>query len=300
MVQDNKIMNNKNTKNSILSSDTKRAIIAIILFVLAVVSLLAAFKWGGNVGNAIFAIFQYAFGWGVYLVALSLLIISGLILKTETTSLCWITTSSIAIMFFSVLGIIQLIFGNLSSGQASGGQIGYWIGISMENMFAFPASLIILFSIFLIAFLVTTNVSLIAIWNKLRKRSSQTAQDKKDESVPNEKETIWPSLKKMLPSINFQKKTESEEFTKSKTLDEKQEKTAFTVSQGVASVSAGATADRSKSYNGFPLSLLEEGTKNGSQKNLSSENLAVNSNICLLYTSPSPRDRTRSRMPSSA
>ena len=26
----------------------------------------------------------------------------------------------------------------------------------------------------------------------------------------------------------------------------------------------------------------------------------INSNICLLYTSPSPRDRTRSRMPSSA
>ena len=26
----------------------------------------------------------------------------------------------------------------------------------------------------------------------------------------------------------------------------------------------------------------------------------VNSNVCLLYTSPSPRDRTRSRMPSSA
>ena len=31
------------------------------------------------------------------------------------------------------------------------------------------------------------------------------------------------------------------------------------------------------------------------------ENLAVaSSHICLLYTSPSPRDRTRSRMPSSA
>jgi len=28
--------------------------------------------------------------------------------------------------------------------------------------------------------------------------------------------------------------------------------------------------------------------------------LAVSSDICLLYTSPSPRDRTRSRMPSSA
>ena len=29
-------------------------------------------------------------------------------------------------------------------------------------------------------------------------------------------------------------------------------------------------------------------------------NLAPNSATCLLYTSPSPRDRTRSRMPSSA
>ena len=31
-----------------------------------------------------------------------------------------------------------------------------------------------------------------------------------------------------------------------------------------------------------------------------SARIAVETNICLLYTSPSPRDRTRSRMPSSA
>ena len=34
--------------------------------------------------------------------------------------------------------------------------------------------------------------------------------------------------------------------------------------------------------------------------NLTSNRLATMSNDCLLYTSPSPRDRTRSRMPSSA
>ena len=33
---------------------------------------------------------------------------------------------------------------------------------------------------------------------------------------------------------------------------------------------------------------------------LSSQNGQAHSYICLLYTSPSPRDRTRSRMPSSA
>ena len=30
------------------------------------------------------------------------------------------------------------------------------------------------------------------------------------------------------------------------------------------------------------------------------DSIVTNSNNCLLYTSPSPRDRTRSRMPSSA
>ena len=30
------------------------------------------------------------------------------------------------------------------------------------------------------------------------------------------------------------------------------------------------------------------------------EDLSIRTDICLLYTSPSPRDRTRSRMPSSA
>ena len=39
-----------------------------------------------------------------------------------------------------------------------------------------------------------------------------------------------------------------------------------------------------------------------SEKRLTTENIhvTVGISICLLYTSPSPRDRTRSRMPSSA
>ena len=40
--------------------------------------------------------------------------------------------------------------------------------------------------------------------------------------------------------------------------------------------------------------------KNSSLKPLDSESQPLLNNICLLYTSPSPRDRTRSRMPSSA
>ena len=47
------------------------------------------------------------------------------------------------------------------------------------------------------------------------------------------------------------------------------------------------------------LSGLESPAKVGFVLNLPI-NTAIQSDVCLLYTSPSPRDRTRSRMPSSA
>ena len=50
-------------------------------------------------------------------------------------------------------------------------------------------------------------------------------------------------------------------------------------------------------YEGSLLLTLEEISQLVAHSHNSSETLA---NICLLYTSPSPRDRQKSRMPSSA
>ena len=61
-----------------------------------------------------------------------------------------------------------------------------------------------------------------------------------------------------------------------------------------------------KAKNNFKKVILEIGFGNGENvfkfANNNKENLYIGSEvyICLLYTSPSPRDRTRSRMPSSA
>jgi len=48
-----------------------------------------------------------------------------------------------------------------------------------------------------------------------------------------------------------------------------------------------------------PLPIPLEGLKVHIEGGVSGQ-VAIGNNICLLYTSPSPRDRTRSRMPSSA
>ena len=51
----------------------------------------------------------------------------------------------------------------------------------------------------------------------------------------------------------------------------------------------------------YESEILKQGVKDNNIENTSIFNsCAVTSETCLLYTSPSPRDRTRSRMPSSA
>ena len=55
---------------------------------------------------------------------------------------------------------------------------------------------------------------------------------------------------------------------------------------------------------GVSVNMIVVNTTDGTQAVVigveSDTTLTVSANICLLYTSPSPRDRTRSRMPSSA
>ena len=54
-----------------------------------------------------------------------------------------------------------------------------------------------------------------------------------------------------------------------------------------------------KIYDTFRSAIAIEATQGGFIENVLVENI-VAKNTCLLYTSPSPRDRTRYRMPSSA
>ena len=80
-----------------------------------------------------------------------------------------------------------------------------------------------------------------------------------------------------------------------------------------ASFSHNTTFNNIQSYNNSSVGVVLRSTTNNLLYNIQSYNNATcgievygdtnfysYDNICLLYTSPSPRDRTRSRMPSSA
>ena len=80
---------------------------------------------------------------------------------------------------------------------------------------------------------------------------------------------------------------------------------------GIQPIGVGLTAKqmkRRKPINADMLRVIEPLTENQKKlfesydegKNLIAYGVAGTGKTCLLYTSPSPRDRTRSRMPSSA
>ena len=68
-----------------------------------------------------------------------------------------------------------------------------------------------------------------------------------------------------------------------------------------ANVTVSFTGEVASNLVPLTTNRYDIGASNALWRNLYTETINANTaNICLLYTSPSPRDRTRSRMPSSA
>ncbi len=134
---------------------------------------ISSFNIGGKLGNAVFSLLQYAFGWGAYLLAISLAVIGILIIKSISSLACTTTIASVCAMFLSLLGIIQMIFGYSSAAETpTGGKLGQIIGASLENMFGFQGGIILIFAFFIASILIALNISLITIWETIPKKKS--------------------------------------------------------------------------------------------------------------------------------
>ena len=112
--------------------------------------------------------------------------------------------------------------------------------------------------------------------------------------------TIFSNLK--LPQVNylfFQNEDLNDKQVKNKIIDEILKKLKFPVF--VKPSNSGSSLGISKVNNESEILLALEKAREIDQRILIEEGLEVREiECCLLYTSPSPRDRTRSRMPSSA
>ncbi len=166
-----------------LASETKKSILAVVVFILAALFTLSYIGKGGNVGGYIFRIFDALLGRGYFFAPLSLLLIGfSLIFSGEKRI---IAASLIGgTLFLTVsLGGLHIIFG-----PSTGGIIGFLWGTSVLGLFDFWAGLIITLGFFAISILLILNIPL---W----KRKDQDAEKEEvDEETKSGVKTIIENI----------------------------------------------------------------------------------------------------------
>lgn len=144
---------NKEPKEPLLRSDTKKSIWAVIFLAISMILLLASFQSAGLVGGFLYRFFENLFGWGYYLLPLTFLIMAGVFLTSEHEHrrIHKMVFIGAVIFIFAGLGLLDLVFENKA------GLIGRFVG-SLEILFGYAVSLIIAVSAIIVSLLITLNL----------------------------------------------------------------------------------------------------------------------------------------------
>lgn len=162
----------KKKKKSALRSETKKSIVAIVCFTLAIISLLSFFGAAGVFGEYFYLISRLLLGRGFFLVVVSLILV-GLAVVTsrfkmkEGKKLIFQPASlGVVIFLTSILGIFHIFafpqngFNLANVSAQGGGYLGLILGYPLTQFLGFWAGLIILVSLAVISILIIFNIPL--------------------------------------------------------------------------------------------------------------------------------------------
>jgi DNA segregation ATPase FtsK/SpoIIIE, S-DNA-T family len=168
----------KDDKKSIIDEvpdQTKQAILGICAFLVAILSLLAAFAKAGIIGEYAFSFLSKLFGVGYYLIPIVFIMLGISCLRGLKKKLGYSKSIGSSLFFISGLGLIHLL------PEHAGGIIGRWIATPLLKMFDLWATAALLTAVFVISVIVTFNVSLtwedVAFWKRWSKAEEDGASD---------------------------------------------------------------------------------------------------------------------------
>ncbi|MFH1551966.1 MAG: DNA translocase FtsK 4TM domain-containing protein [bacterium] len=201
-------------KKTTLRSETKKGIIGIVCFTLAIISCLSFFNGAGAFGEYLLKGSRLVFGKGIFLVpfsfALGGLAIFAPRLKLSGKAKPIYRTIFIGIVLFSisVLGVFHILaagndgenigLSNFVNGKG-GGYLGLVVGYPLVEYLGFWAGLVILFSALIISILIIFNIPLIPVKkeedNEEKKPILSGEQLIKRDSLDGKKIGFWNKLK---------------------------------------------------------------------------------------------------------
>lgn len=178
--------NQPKIKVEYLKAETKRAIIAVACFALAIFFVLAKFNTGGPAGKLTYQILDKLFGAGFLLIPLILIFWGIILLKAIKVGL--VATRAISGLLFLIasLAMASVIFQS-----ETGGLVGSLISTPLLGSFDYYASLVFLGAVVLVSLIVsfdTHQILGIALWKRLFSRSKDKEIPEKELKINGENE----------------------------------------------------------------------------------------------------------------
>jgi len=198
--------NNKNNSSYLppnpfkkLRQETRHSILAIIFFVLAILSILAPLDLSGFIGIKLYSIFSWLSGIGYFLLPVILIMLSISFLKQEEKEFDGLKTIGALIFFVSSLGIISTL-ARILEWTRDGGHIGKAISSFFILLFGSTATLIILPALVIISCLILFEakftVDTLCFWRRFRKEKEEEDEDEVEEVEVEITETEEPKPRK--------------------------------------------------------------------------------------------------------
>lgn len=192
-----------------LHDETKKGILAVLLFALALITILSPFGAAGEAGNFLYKYLGLLFGWGYFLVPLSLILSGVAILKSLHEELYGTPFWGIALFLVSFLGVLQMFLGSQIESGRGGGYLGVAIAYPFIKFLGVYASYIILISLIFVSLLVTFNISLKKLADFIFERGEKKGREfaKAGETVKTAEAGALDSfMQKIMPAPSFKVK----------------------------------------------------------------------------------------------
>jgi S-DNA-T family DNA segregation ATPase FtsK/SpoIIIE len=190
----------KDTRDSSFSSgigqETRQAVFAILSFVFALLSVLAAYDKAGFVGEYVFTFLKWLLGLGYFLLPVMLIMLGVAFLKGIKRRFEFSKLTGALLFFFAGLGLVELLVAR------EGGVLGYYIAnplIALVEVYATAAILMACIAIsILITFEMHFTLEHLKFWNWFKKEDVEEGEEDEKKKISEEvdAEPIMNNLQK--------------------------------------------------------------------------------------------------------
>ncbi len=157
--------------------ETKRSIVAIILFTFSIIFILSFNKTGGVLGELLLKLSEFVFGKCFWIIPLGFFIGGVIILKDIHRNVYFSTLLGIFLFIFSFLAIVQIVFPN-GGEHKTAGWLGYIVSWPFLKILGFWATLVVFIAFILISILIAVNIPL-----KSRKKEEEVVGEKLTQEI---------------------------------------------------------------------------------------------------------------------